>query len=134
MNKNKHKIITFAALMTVATIVIHFINRTIAAAAQLKQLLGITHSKYFEWRFGNIYYTKKGDGKPILLIHDTLPGASGYEWSEIEEKLVFSPFICPASIGPPLTNTVGILRRAAAIKSPGTFLSQFGTITRASNP
>ena len=41
MNKNKHKIITFAALMTVATIVIHFINRTIAAAAQLKQLLGI---------------------------------------------------------------------------------------------
>ena len=57
MNKNKHKIITFAALMTVATIVIHFINRTIAAAAQLKQLLGITHSKYFEWRFGNIYYT-----------------------------------------------------------------------------
>ena len=55
MNKNKHKIITFAALMTVATIVIHFINRTIAAAAQLKQLLGITHSKYFEWRFGNIY-------------------------------------------------------------------------------
>ena len=44
MNKNKHKIITFAALMTVATIVIHFINRTIAAAAQLKQLLGITHS------------------------------------------------------------------------------------------
>ena len=87
MNKNKHKIITFAALMTVATVVIHFINRTIAAAAQLKQLLGITHSKYFEWRFGNIYYTKKGDGKPILLIHDTLPGASGYEWSEIEEKL-----------------------------------------------
>ena len=83
MNKNKHKIITFAALMTVATIVIHFINRTIAAAAQLKQLLGITHSKYFEWRFGNIYYTKKGDGKPILLIHVTLPGASGYEWSEI---------------------------------------------------
>lgn len=87
MNKNKHKIITFAALMTVATVVIHFINRTIAAAAQLKQLLGITNSKYFEWRFGNIYYTKKGNGKPILLIHDTLPGASGYEWSEIEEKL-----------------------------------------------
>ena len=47
MNKNKHKIITFAALMTVATVVIHFINRTIAAAAQLKQLLGITNSKYF---------------------------------------------------------------------------------------
>ena len=87
MNKNKHKIITFAALMTVATVVIHFINRTIAAAAQLKQLLGITNSKYFEWRFGNIYYTKKGKGSPILLIHDMLPGGSGYEWGKIEDDL-----------------------------------------------
>ena len=40
----------------------------------------------------------------------------------------------PASIGPPLTNTVGTLRRAAAIKRPGTFLSQFGTMTSASKP
>ena len=31
------------------------------------------------------------------------------------------------------TNTVGTLTRAAAINSPGTFLSQFGTITKASN-
>lgn len=59
MNKNKHKIITFAALMTVATIVIHFINRTIAAAAQLKQLLGITHSKYFEAFWKYLLYKKR---------------------------------------------------------------------------
>lgn len=38
MNKHKHKIITFAALMTAATAVVHFTNRTIAAAAQLKQV------------------------------------------------------------------------------------------------
>ena len=35
----------------------------------------------------------------------------------------------PASIGPPLTKIDGILSLAAAIKSPGTFLSQFGIIT-----
>lgn len=29
----------------------------------------------------------KGTGSPILLIHDTLPGASGYEWSKIEDEL-----------------------------------------------
>ena len=73
MNKHKHKIITFAALMTAATAVVHFTNRTIAAAAQLKQVLRISNDKFFEWRFGNIYYTKKGTGSPVLLIHDTLP-------------------------------------------------------------
>ena len=87
MNKHKHKIITFAALMTAATAVVHFTNRTIAAAAQLKQVLRISNDKFFEWRFGNIYYTKKGTGSPVLLIHDTLPGASGYEWNKIENEL-----------------------------------------------
>ena len=87
MNKHKHKIFTFAALMTTATVVVHFINRTIAATAQLKQLLGLADSRTFEWRFGNIYYTKKGKGSPILLIHDMLPGGSGYEWSKIEDDL-----------------------------------------------
>ena len=86
MSKNKHKFLTFAALMTGATVAVHFINHTIAAAAQLKQMLHISNDNYFEWRFGNIYYTKKGTGSPILLIHDTLPGASGYEWNKIEEE------------------------------------------------
>lgn len=87
MSKNKHKFLTFAALMTGATVAVHFINRTVAAAAQLKQMLRISNEHYFEWRFGNIYYTKKGAGSPILLIHDTLPGSSGYEWNKIEEEL-----------------------------------------------
>ena len=38
----------------------------------------------------------------------------------------------PASMGPPLTTTVGILRRTAAISMPGTILSQQGTSTSAS--
>ena len=42
-------------------------------------------------------------------------------------------FNLPASIGPPDTNMVGTFTRAAAIKRPGTFLSQFGTQTMASN-
>ena len=72
MNRNKHKFLTFAALMTGATVTVHLINRTVAAAAQLKQMLHIFDDNYFEWRFGNIYYTKKGTGSPILLIHDAL--------------------------------------------------------------
>ena len=39
----------------------------------------------------------------------------------------------PASIGPPEQKMAGILSRAAAMSSPGTFLSQLGIITRPSN-
>ena len=50
------------------------------------------------------------------------------------ERLVFLPSMRPASMGPPETNTVGIFSLAAAMRRPGTFLSQFGTITRPSKP
>ena len=64
---------------------------------------------------------------------DIVPAAFAPTASNILERLLFCPFTCPASIGPPLTNTVGTLILAAAIRSPGTFLSQFGIITNASN-
>ena len=40
--------------------------------------------------------------------------------------------ILPASIGPPETNTAGILSRMAAISMPGVILSQLEMHTRAS--
>ena len=49
------------------------------------------------------------------------------------ERLVFAPPTRPASMGPPLTKMVGMLSLAAAMSRPGTFLSQLGTITSASN-
>ena len=53
--------------------------------------------------------------------------------SNMADKERFFPCTFPASMGPPETKTVGTLTRAAAISSPGTFLSQFGIITRPSN-
>src|SRR5208283_4314918 len=41
-------------------------------------------------------------------------------------------FTLPASIGPPETNTVGMLSRRAAISMPGVILSQFEMHTSAS--
>ena len=46
MNRNKHKFLTFAALMTGATVTVHLINRTVAAAAQLKQKKEPAHQFY----------------------------------------------------------------------------------------
>ena len=35
-----------------------------------------TAGSYFDWKFGNIYYEKYGEGKPVLLIHDFSVGSS----------------------------------------------------------
>ncbi len=48
------------------------------------------------------------------------------------DREVLWPSMRPASIGPPETKIVGRFRRAAAMSRPGTFLSQLGTMTRAS--
>ena len=87
MKDSKHKILTLAALTTIAAGVIHVTNRVIVASSQLKEMLDFSDHNYYNWRFGKIYYTKRGSGSPILLIHDTMPGASGYEWSRIEKQL-----------------------------------------------
>ena len=63
-----------------------------------------------------------------------LPAANAPTASLAAEKLTLQPSTVPASIGPPLTKIAGRFRRAAAMSRPGTFLSQFGTITRPSKP
>ena len=54
--------------------------------------------------------------------------------ASIRSTARFLPFstILPASIGPPETNTVGMLRRSAAISMPGVILSQLEMHTMAS--
>lgn len=41
----------------------------------------------FHWRFGAVSYNISGKGKPLLLIHDLLPGNSDVEWKNIIKKL-----------------------------------------------
>lgn len=87
MKKNGHRLLTLAALLGTAAGVIHIANRFIDATSQLKDMLEQLHSKTYEWRFGRIHYTKQGQGSPLLLIHDIMPGASGYEWNAVEKQL-----------------------------------------------
>ena len=87
MNKHGKRLITLAALATTTTAIIHIANKVVAASAGLKEMLDTNGKNYYHWRFGDIYYTRKGKGSPILLIHDMLPGGSGYEWSRIEDDL-----------------------------------------------
>lgn len=88
MKKHRSKLITLTILIFSATLIIHIINRIIAASASLKEMLDLSDKSYYKWRFGDIYYTRHGKGKsPILLIHDTLAGSSGYDWNRIEKQL-----------------------------------------------
>ena len=87
MKDSIHKILTLAALATIVAGIVHISNRVIVASSQLKEMLDFSNHNYYNWRFGKIYYTKKGSGSPLLLIHDTMPGGSGYEWSRVEDQL-----------------------------------------------
>ncbi len=81
-----------------------------------------------EPQVGQVFSSNSRSSSSLMV-----PAAWDPTASNMEERLLFCPFTCPANMGPPDTNTVGTLIRAAAINRPGTFLSQLGTITRASN-
>lgn len=83
--KKRIKVVVALTGFTLATL--HIINRVITSAATVKELLTKQNSNTFKWRFGEIHYTKKGSGKPVLLIHDLTTGSSGYEFSKIENEL-----------------------------------------------
>lgn len=87
MKENKHKLLTISILFTLATGIIYVINRVIFATAVLKNLLKSSAKNFYNWRFGNIYYQKKGQGSPLLLIHDLTVYSSAYEWSQVIDKL-----------------------------------------------
>ncbi len=46
-----------------------------------------TSGKYYHWNHGNIYYRVYGQGTPLLLIHDLNAFSSGYEWTQMMNRL-----------------------------------------------
>lgn len=87
MKKNKHKLLTAGVLFTAAAGVIHIVNHAIFTTATLKDLLKSSANNYYDWRFGKVYYKKKGHGSPLLLIHDLTVYSSAYEWNKVIDKL-----------------------------------------------
>lgn len=84
MNQKGKTILFLAALGTTA---IHVINRIEYSHATIKNILSSSDNLYYEWRFGKIRYTKKGNGTPLLLLHDLTVGSSSYEFSKIINSL-----------------------------------------------
>lgn len=83
----KRKLMAGAALAAAAVAGVHIINRAIFFNATLKERLTGASDTYFEWRFGKIYFTKQGSGRPLLLLHRLDHTASAEEWGEIRDDL-----------------------------------------------
>lgn len=84
MKKNVRQ---FILLTTLAAGTIHIINRFITTTAEMKNLLTTNKGQYYEWKNGSIFYTKRGTGSPILLVHSLDPICSSKEWTNLIKKL-----------------------------------------------
>lgn len=65
----------------------YVINRLIFYYATIKDVLFSDKRNLYVWRFGKIYYTKQGEGDPLLLIHDLTHMSSAYEWHRMATEL-----------------------------------------------
>ncbi len=81
--KAKNKIITTILLSAGAAAGTAIINKYIKLKATSKNLLTQPEALCYKWRFGTIHYTKVGNGKPLLLIHDMDYLSSGAEWDAL---------------------------------------------------
>lgn len=82
------KNLTITTILTgTTTIGIHLINKAVYLSATLDNMLSHTPENYYEWKFGKIFYQKKGTGKSVLLIHDLSTYSSSYEWNCMIDEL-----------------------------------------------
>lgn len=85
---NKWKKIGLAVGMgTAAVAAAHLVNQFIFQTATSKKLTDIEKKSNYSWKFGNISYTVKGQGLPLLLIHDLQSFSSSYEWKNVINNL-----------------------------------------------
>lgn len=83
----KKRLMNCALFIGITTFVMFVINKLIYFISTVENVLEQTKGNYYEWRFGKIFYTKYGSGKPLLLIHDITPMSSGYEWNQTIKEL-----------------------------------------------
>ena len=81
--KAKNKIITAILLSAGAAVGTALINKYIKMSAISRNLLAQPEPRCYRWRLGNIYYTKTGTGKPLLLVHDLTHASSSCEWDSL---------------------------------------------------
>ncbi|MBQ8519152.1 MAG: alpha/beta hydrolase [Agathobacter sp.] len=83
--KKSTKCILFTLGISIAGIYAY--NKFVEETASQKNLLSDKDGQYYNWKYGNVFYTKSGSGSPVLLIHDTDASASSAEWNKMIHRL-----------------------------------------------
>ena len=70
-------------------------NAVFAQADALSNTLG-GEARFWPGPYGDVFYTKQGKGRPVVLLHGLYAGASGFEWRKnfdalSEHELVYAP-------------------------------------------
>ena len=69
--------------------IVALINHSINSSAASKNLLKPEDGSYYHWRYGKVFYKKRGTGsKKLLLIHNIDPASCRIEWNRMEEYLL----------------------------------------------
>lgn len=85
--KTRNKLLTLLILSAGAATTTALINKAVKLSAVSKHILESRVSLCYRWRLGNIHYTKIGEGKPVLLVHDLSPASCSYEWHSVRREL-----------------------------------------------
>ena len=79
--KKSTKLILLATSISIAGIYAY--NKFVEETASKNNLLSDKEGYFYHWKNGNVFYTKTGQGSPLLLVHDTNSAASSAEWSKL---------------------------------------------------
>ena len=82
--KNLKKITIFSGAALGA---MHLINRVSYHVSTFENRLFAKDAEYYKWKLGNVFYTRQGEGSPILLIHDLNVCSCSYEWHHVKRIL-----------------------------------------------
>ena len=67
--------------------VMYAVNKAVSYISTIDNLLDNKNTEIYNWEFGDIYYSQKGKGTPLLLIHDLNVTSCAYEWHKVVNEL-----------------------------------------------
>ena len=83
----KHTWKFYVAVAACILAAMHLINRIIAILSREQDFLFSYHGSFYPWRSGNVFYTRQGEGTPVLLIHNLDPAGSDLEYRSVLSAL-----------------------------------------------
>ncbi len=85
--KWKKRLAAIISCISLVAFIVFLVNKFCCFFATMGNILQSKPSNTYNWRFGDISYTKTGSGCPVLLIHDLSVYSSSYEWNKVVDGL-----------------------------------------------